>query len=426
MSMAKPKEIMEAGESDETKELLIRQVRADMDEWFEDPWWTLSEVKNAATYYLGNSSLVDQFWQKLEDPLLRPLMDEYGNQVKDDNGRPIYLDIKQYINTKHFRGMFEKWIRDDMRIRLANMDVITQLGAMRAYPFSSMKGEYWSDRTPWFYLKNFNPWGFASIYGNPGSGKSDFACTLMEDALSMKYFTTRLPSNFIPFRIVTNIKINELPDGLVFTRKFSTMIATCIDNLLNYSSLTLVILDELGQYFSRKTAMSKKYRDMEKMIFLLRKPSGSMIGIVQRPEDIPSVVESFSETHFYKKAPTKLMIKHGAKRTIINHVPPTNLRYDHRDPASLVIDIDMDDFHGFITEVMESGESVLPKMMGYLKSNRSFQLNDFQINNYIKVARLKREPRPTYEEIGWELGMSGSAISQRCKKLGILDKQMEA
>jgi len=425
MSLAKPKQTQDTSDDDGTKELLIRQVRADLDNWFEDPGWTVSEVKNAVTYYMTNGELISQFWEKMEKPELRVKMDEHGRIVKE-NGRPVLLDIPEYINTKHFRGMFEMWIREDLRLQLMEMDTITRLGGMRAYPFGSMKAESWFDRTPWYYLKNFDPWGFGVIYGNPNSGKTDFAVTLIDDILALESYRTRLPPSFTPYRVVTNIKIKEPPSELTYTRKFSQMLLACLKNLLNHGCLTICVLDELSQYFARKKAMSKKYQDMERMIFLFRKPGGNLISIVQRPADIPSVVESFSETMFYKKSQTKLMIKHGAERTVINGIPPTRLHYDHRDPASFLVDVDMDDFHGFIMEAEESDESVLPKMVEYLTSSKSFQLSSFQINNYIKVSRLKRRPRPTYDLIGRELGMSASAISQRCDKMGILDKQLDA
>ncbi len=254
---------------------LAQIARSALDLFFEIDDPSLTEYHNVLTYYWEDQASASNQW----------------NEV-------VEMWKKGELNSPEFRLQFEEMTRRQLPLKLRNA-TLSELAAMNPFSQSAAGSEPFVYKSPQFFLEEFmGGGGFGYVSGNPGTGKTSLVCTFMEMCPQVK------------LRVVTNIRILDPPPHIFMTRSFKQTMVRCIDNLTE-GYLTLLVNDELGQYLKKKRAMSTGYVNMESMLFLLRKVGGNELGIVQRPEDLASVVMDFSTIHFQKTKRDAMIVRRG-------------------------------------------------------------------------------------------------------------------
>jgi hypothetical protein len=374
--------------------LLSQSIRASYDYFKRDPQWSYSELLNVINF----------MW--LEEP-----QKELGREMA----------LKHYnaleLNEPSFRAAILKLSDLQVSKRVMCMSELTQMGFMEPYDVQ-MKGaldyRYVSDE---FFLRPFmgsegkaSSGNFVTIHGVPGSGKTDLAGLLIEKSV------IRQPNEKSPgMRATANIKtdIATRPPGLTLCRTLKSTLITCINNLFA-GYVTNIFNDETKLSFNRKRASSNNYVNQENIMTILRKVGGNWISIIQNQEDTPTILQRFSQTSFHKESKTKLVMKHeGAPITVYN-VPRTKLKFDTSDPASFVIDVNVDGAFQYLSALPE-GTNQIAALRDFLEQSANAP-TDIEVTLAAKVLYYRLGNQ---KDVGDILGLSPSAISKRLSSLGI-------
>jgi hypothetical protein len=377
------------------RKLLIQEARGALDTFFKKDVWLSDEVIRVLNLYWYEEAEK----QAMQEQIMR--MFETAQEEYEQNG--------EYINPlgdPGFREEFKMSTWGEFRKLLYSdfFDPLTRLGAMSPFPMIQGATDSFDERTAKFFLKNFYEWGFGVITGLPGSGKSDFACRLMEMALDEG------------FCVATNIKIRgDLPDGLRYTTSFKELLVICIDNL-KAGKKTLIFLDEMPQFFTKKRATSGKYLTFEKVLFLLRKVGGNLIGLIQRPSDIPSVMAEFSKCYFQKlNKKTLLFQRDDANVHILGNVPGTTLDYDTRDQATFSVDLDLQALQEYISH-LEKDADQLQAMKDFIEGGIADGNPDSELQERRIAMKYLRKIGKTQQEIADDIGTNQSEVSRRLRE----------
>jgi hypothetical protein len=371
--------------------LLAEKARARLDLFFEDDAWTEREVRNVITYYYYSPVEKREAWQRAMK----------------------YIPTELGVNDPVFRDWFEDKTREQFGIKLGEMDDLSQLGPMDPYSQAQNQEDWFEWRSSKFYLAPFlASGGFGFVTGSPGTGKTNYTVLMMELALSLG------------IGVATNIKMKDAPEGVFMTRSFKELLKYSLDNLKK-GKFTIAFLDEVAQFFSRKRAMSKGYVNMEKMLFLLRKVGCNLIAIVQRPEDVASVIVSFSTVHYQKTKKNAMTIKMDDKLYTIMGVPAAHLKYDTWDPASFVVDVDMEALHDHIASLPPDSDQ-FQAIADFLMEDESVEVTKSDKKIVAKVLYTSdwnpfTSRRWTLTEIGELLGVSKDTIRNWLIEIKVLD-----
>lgn len=360
---------------------LAQKARMWFDIFSKDPQWSedYEECLNVVQYYWNDEKAKNEMFETIRNRIISGMTP----------------------NDASFRNEFIWQTRVQWSKKLTYMGELTQLAPMNPYNRALTSADSFIDRSEHFFLKNLKPFGYMTFTGDPGTGKTDTACSFMELCL-------RDPE----FRVATNIwmKDGQYPENVQRVTKLSEAIVTCIDNQLRHGAITNLILDELPQVFNRKRATSGKYVNMEKMLLLLRKAGGNFLGIIQRPEDVPSVVESFSHVSIFKVEKDKMIFKRNRETYVIKHVPGTKLPFDTKDMASFIMDIDMDELHEYVSNLDKQTNQLLA-IRDYLDARGKNTVTQGMINTAIRVLRDHRAFE--WEDVGRIMGMHPSTAHRR-------------
>jgi hypothetical protein len=369
---------------------LAEKGRASFDLFLEDDAWTEREVKNVITHYFADPRVGDIAWKKAME----------------------YIPTELGLNDPAFRDYFEDVAREQYAKKMATLDPLSQLAVMSPYSQAHAQEDWFDERSARFYLAPFlASGGFGFVTGAPGTGKTNFTVLLMELALSMG------------IGVATNIKMIGSPEGVFMTRSFKDLLKYSLDNLKK-GKFTIAFLDEVAQYFSRKRAMSKGYVNMEKMLFLLRKVGCNLVAIVQRPEDVASVIVSFSTIHYQKTKKNTMIVKRNESVYSIKGVPAADLKYDTLDPASFIVDVDMDALHDHIAS-MPPDADVFQAIGDFLLGEDTVEVTKAERMTVAKVLYMSEGnpytcKRWTQQEIGDLLGVSKVTVHRWLEEAGVL------
>ena len=247
--------------------------------------------------------------------------------------------------------------------KLNNMDNLTRVGAM-AYTEELYEPYFWFSHE--FYLAGFKRDGIcAGVSGNLGSGKTHWTWKMIEMAIDMG------------FKIVTNMWFDrdgsrELGldvDKIEIVKYFSDTM-----NLLSGPGRKLLILDEVSQFFDRKTAMARENIELEHFLRLMRKMKTSAIFIEQDPGRYPTLFEYFMSVYFFKPSKKKLeitVLQPEVKiHRFVDGVPMTQFLWDTHHPASYFIDVSMSGFNDMLVTRDTFHMSDLPDMVKDLRTPR--------------------------------------------------------
>lgn len=247
--------------------------------------------------------------------------------------------------------------------KLNNMDNLTKVGAM-SYTEELYEPYFWF--APEFYMAGFRNDGIcAGVSGNLGSGKTHWTWKIIEMALDMGY------------RIVTNMWFDKEAsreagmdvDKVDVVKYFSDTM-----NLLSGHGRKLLVLDEVSQFFDRKTAMAKENIELEHFLRLMRKMKTSAVFIEQDPGRYPTLFEYFMSVYFFKPSKKRLEITVNQPNVKIHRfvdgVPMTMFVWDTYHPASFFIDVSMSGFNDMLVTRDTFKMEDLPEMVESLRTPR--------------------------------------------------------
>jgi len=202
------------------------------------------------------------------------------------------------------------------------------------------------------------------ITGNMGSGKSYFASVLTELAAKQGYHVYTNINFFDPYNwdkakakglLNPDIVYEEPPANVHVVNKMSQLLRA-----LPKTSPNIIILDESTIYAGYDRTGSKVLRWFKEFVVQTRKLNSSTILITQVKSQLTKLLREqleHNECYCYKRGPYRLVsishyntptqdgswsdTIHGpiAKQTLITH-----LAYDTKSPASLIMDVNMEDW----------------------------------------------------------------------------------
>lgn len=347
---------------------LSQKATAKLELFFMDKNWTVADVRRAIRSYGFELTWVEKKYLELN---------EFLSQDRDWTPKePTYrLMMIDELNKQWFK-------------RLQHMGELSILASADPYNQAVKIADSYKEKSNYFFLKTFDPFGYATITGIPGSGKTHMAVNLMYMSVEGDRVLKK------PFRVATNIELlpkegENVPDGIEYCNRLSEAILICIKNTTEHGALTNIILDELPQVFNRKRATSGTYVNMEKMLLLLRKVGGNFISVIQRPEDVPSVITSFSHCSMHKISKDMMVFKRDDETTTIKDVPPTPIGFNTRDIASFIIDVNMEAIHQLLTS-LPKGTNQLEAIHDFLAGKSQGGISEAMVNTTIKVLHELR------------------------------------
>lgn len=375
---------MDAGQS----RLIIKDVRGDLDIFLEKSKWTFDEVLR----------VLSQYWY--DDAEIYATLENIQGRVEEGED--------DYINSPGFRQQFkiDTWMQFRRLLYSDLMDPLTRLGAMSPFAKTPSATMYFEELAPRFFLRNFYDWGFGVITGNPNSGKTHFATIMMHMAGQEG------------FNVATNIDVVNPPAYMCYTTSFKELLLFCVNNCIE-GRKTIIFLDEMPQFFNKKRTMSGEYLTFEKVLFLLRKVGGNMIGLVQSPRDVPKVMGEFSESYYQKINQKTLLFQRdrgngSTEIHIIGNVPQTPLKYETKDWATFEVDLDIGKLQTYVAHI-ERGSNQLEAIRDYIMYVMEDE-GDNKIRKQLTCISYLKEIGYTQVEIGQILDMEQGTVSRKLKQ----------
>lgn len=249
---------------------------------------------------------------------------------------------------------------------------LSALGSMVFRPTTNLRS--WHIYNPAILIANFEEGNFGRISGVPGSGKTNAGCHMILEWV-------RSSPNHIAF---TNIKpkgAQQYANPHIIYVKDAKEFFLAISRLLP-GERWIMFLDEGGLIYGKPDAATRRAKDLDKLMRIIRHLHGSFVIIEQRPESVPTILQEFATTILY--CPVKLIegSKSGriniemrgpklAFRDRIKDFPPVNLDevpFDTYDFAFWSVNINIyalfsavagsDDPYGAISDFIQAAHGV--------------------------------------------------------------------
>ena len=184
---------------------------------------------------------------------------------------------------------------------------------------------------PTILTANFHEGNFGRIGGLPGKGKTNTGCVILEQ--------WHKEGNVA----IANIAKKGDDPRYIFARsakEFFIAIANLEEKLR-----WLFVLDEAGLMYSKPDQATRRVKDLDKLMRVIRKLHGSIILIEQRPESVPNIIQEFASSIFYCEKPGTVSIELKgpslAFRDRVKDFPKTSLPFDTYGIAYWNIDVDI-------------------------------------------------------------------------------------
>jgi len=248
--------------------------------------------------------------------------------------------------------------------KLNVMDNLTKVGMM-AYQDEQYEPYRWFSED--FYLAPFNV-KYGVCCGCSGllrSGKTNWSFVLMEMGLKAGW---KIVTNMWLDKEKSRAKVPDV-DQVHYVRFFTDMI-----RVLSGPGKKLLIMDEISQYFDRKSAMSKENIELEHFLRLMGKMKTQAIFIEQDEDRYPTLFEKFMQVMYFKPSIKQLEYTAFMPELKINRyvhgVPKTKFEWDTHHPASFYVDVDMMKFNDLLVSREEFHMEDLPDMIDDFKTSR--------------------------------------------------------
>jgi hypothetical protein len=222
-----------------------------------------------------------------------------------------------------------------------------------------------------FFAAVLNTGMLLTIWGKMRSGKTSFACYLMEIAAEEKGFNVYTNIPFFRFEqkeeaigkgyLLPGVEYHLLPKEIQTTRRCSELLRG-----LFVTSKNLVVLDEAALFAASSMGTSTKVRWLKSLIFTIGKLDSAVIVIAQdKGSVIPSIRSSLvsyeikiiksSETN--RRAEISIMPQEltDEEQEPIHidtwfHLKPTTLTFDSRAITKFEFDLDIEEFFNRISD----------------------------------------------------------------------------
>lgn len=209
-------------------------------------------------------------------------------------------------------------------------DALSAMGAIQV-PWEGNGGLSWRVFQTDPLTANLTEGQFARISGPPGGGKTNLACVMIERWLAR---------GNIP---ITNIRDLE---GSSYTPDIRSFLRAVVAARQAEIPWTLWLDEPRLAGYTRKEWMTRRSRDLDRVVTAVRKLGGNMVLIEQLPEAVPALIVAWAQSMFFCHSPGRVSIDlRGPELTWRQEVydfPRTSLGFDTRDFAAFRIDLDID------------------------------------------------------------------------------------
>jgi hypothetical protein len=299
-------------------------------------------------------------WRQDRAELFLALIDRAEENSKADRGPPT--PALAILN-------LESTLRSEMMNSFHVVDHaggITGLGSMVFRPEDGMRTWKLYDRNaPSILVSNLIERGnFCRTSGVPGAGKTNLACVLAEEYV-------KLPNRFA----IGNIRMLSPDPRFLYVRSARGLFETIAD--LPDDSHWLFNHDEGGLSYAKPDQATRRVKDLDKLMYCIRKLGGNYNLIEQREDSIPKVIMEFAKNIFFCEWRGKQRIvsiemrgPELAFRDTVKDFPKSSLPFDTNDIAMFDIDIDVLKLFSAINEA----ESPKKAMREFLDREVKFEL----------------------------------------------------
>lgn len=208
---------------------------------------------------------------------------------------------------------------------------ITGLGSMVFVPNDGYRT--WRIYNPSILTANYQTEGnFGRISGVPGTGKTNTGCVISEQWASE-------PNHFA----IGNIRMKPDVERFLFTKDAKSFLMTIAT--LPKDAKWLFTLDEAGLIYAKPDQATRRVKDLDKFMRVVRKLKGSINLIEQREDAVPTLIQEFAKNIFYCESKGIVSIEmrgpNLAFRDTVKDFPKTTLPFDTYDIAYFPINVDI-------------------------------------------------------------------------------------
>lgn len=219
----------------------------------------------------------------------------------------------------------------------------------------------WMQRFPDCLVSNFKKTGtYGAITGSPRSGKTDFGCLLMELLIETFHMN-----------IITNIKIDDPPEGITYISKVSDLVRELVNQ-----RKSVVILDETGSVIPKKRAVSTRNINYESLTRYIGKLDGRLIMITQDfYRDIPTLIQGWITEKYKKKGLHTVTIDlyrpngYVKLHKIFSDIPRTHLKYRTEDITGIEFDLNIDE----LLQTVASSDNKKKAILEYIDTSKKIE-----------------------------------------------------
>lgn len=232
---------------------------------------------------------------------------------------------------------------------------ISGLGSMISEPDEGLRS--WRIYNPSVLTANYSENGTIGRFnGELGSGKTSGACVQIEQWL--KESDTHW--------VIGNIKMFKPIERYIYVTRASEFLRAVAN--MPKGAVWIFYMDEGGLNYSKPDQTTKRVRQLDKLMRLIRKFHGSFNLIEQREESVPNLIIEWARNIFrFEKG--KAHIVHielrGPElsfRDTVKSFPKTTLPFDTDDPAMFEFDIDIEALH----DAISGEENVMASIVEFL------------------------------------------------------------
>ncbi len=219
---------------------------------------------------------------------------------------------------------------------------ITGLGSMVFVPDNGYHTWKLYDRNaPSILIANLVSRGnFCRTAGVPGTGKTNLGCVLSEEYV-------KIPNHFA----IGNIRMITPDPRFIYVRDAKGLFSA-ISNLPD-NSFWLFNHDEGGLSYAKPDQATRRVKDLDKLMFCVRKLGGSYNLIEQREDSVPKVIMEFAKNIFYCESKGIVSIEMRgpelAFRDTVKDFPKASLPFDTNDIAMFDINVDVQKLFSYIS-----------------------------------------------------------------------------
>lgn len=209
---------------------------------------------------------------------------------------------------------------------------LTGVGSLNFEPDEGMRA--FRIYNPTILTANFHGSGnIGRINGELGTGKTNTGCVILEQ------WVKENPNHIA----IANIRMLKPDARILYAPDLSTFIKILSE--LPEDAVVLFVLDEGGLTYNKPDQATRRVKDLDKLMRIIRKLHMSFILIEQREISVPNLIMEWARNIYVCKAKGVVSMElrgpELAFRDTVKGFPKATLPFDTDDPAMFEIDIDI-------------------------------------------------------------------------------------